>query len=219
VTSSAGPSPADDYFDLQMVNRSRLLWAVATRRQLERWEPYVAAHTYARYGRRRVRDADIWLAQIEHHFALIAARNLIRVLELEPVSSVPLDPVVRAELIEGRDLHEHWIENLPVFNIKPSPRDPPRRSGKDFAARNPGRGPYWWLGWNNKKGAMLMPNVPAPVLHDLIDGVEAEVLATGESLARFIPPRAASPWTRERGEWWPVAEPEPGPGQSSRVSS
>ena len=33
----------DEYFDERMVNRERLLWAIATRRQLERWEPYVAA--------------------------------------------------------------------------------------------------------------------------------------------------------------------------------
>ena len=33
---------ADEYFDQTMLNRQRLLWAVATRRQLERWEPLVA---------------------------------------------------------------------------------------------------------------------------------------------------------------------------------
>jgi hypothetical protein len=32
-----------DYFNEGMVNRQRLLWAIATRRQLERWEPLVAA--------------------------------------------------------------------------------------------------------------------------------------------------------------------------------
>jgi len=100
-------SLADDYFDPKMVNRSRLLWTVATRRQLERWEPFVASHVYARFGRRHVRDADVWLAELEHHFALVAARNLIHALELEPPSTVALDPTIRAELIEGRDLLEH----------------------------------------------------------------------------------------------------------------
>jgi hypothetical protein len=200
-------SPADDYFDQRMVNRSRLLWTVATRRQLERWEPYVAAHICARFGRRHVQNGDIWLAELEHHFALVAARNLIHALELEPVSTVPLDPTIRAELIEGRDLLEHWVDNLPVFNVSPPPKSPPRRSGRDFAARNPDRGPYWWLSWNSKQGAMLMPNVPAPAVHELLDAVEAEVLADDPSFASFVPPRAPSPWIRERGEWWPKSEP------------
>ena len=200
-------SPADEYFDQRMVNRSRLLWTVATRRQLERWEPYVASHVYARFGRRHMQNSDIWLAELEHHFALVAARNLIHALGLEPVSTVPLDPTIRAELIGGRDLLEHWVENLPVFNVSPPPKSPPRRSGRDFAARNPDRGPYWWLGWNSRQGAMLMPNVPAPAVLELLDAVEAEVLADDPSFASFVPPRAPSPWIRERGGWWPKAEP------------
>jgi hypothetical protein len=36
----SGPKTA--YFDRRMVNRERLIWTVATRRQLERWEPLVA---------------------------------------------------------------------------------------------------------------------------------------------------------------------------------
>jgi hypothetical protein len=194
---------AGDYFDQRMVNRSRLFWTVATRRQLERWEPYVAANISAQFGRRHVQDGDIWRAELEHHFALVAARNLIHALELEPASTVPLDPTIRAELIEGRDLLEHWVDNLPVFNVSPRPKSPVRRSGRDFAARNPDRGPYWWLGWSSKQGAMLMPNVPAATVHKLLDAVEAEVLADDPSFAPFLPPRASSPWIRERGEWWP----------------
>jgi hypothetical protein len=196
-------SPADDYFDQRMLNRSRLLWTVATRRQLERWEPFVARQVYAQYGKRLVQDGDVWIAQLEHHFALVAARNLIHALELEPASTVALDPTIRSELIEGRDLLEHWVDNLPVFNVTPRPRQPRYRSGKDFAARNPTRGPYWWLGWNAGKGAMLMPNVPAPAVHDVLDAVEAEVLANDPELVRYVPPRAPSPWLRDRGQWWP----------------
>jgi hypothetical protein len=156
-----------------------------------------AVRPSARAGRRHL------LAELEHHFALVAARNLIHALELEPASTVPLDSTIRAELIEGRDLLEHWVDNLPVFNVSPRSKSPVRRSGRDFAARNPERGPYWWLGWSSKQGAMLMPNVPAPTLHELLDAIEAEVLADDPSFASFVPPRASSPWIRERGEWWP----------------
>jgi len=70
---------SDDYFDELMVNRERLLWAVATRRQLERWEPYVAA---AVRDDGLSDDRDIWAAAIEHHFALVAAHHLFQALDL-----------------------------------------------------------------------------------------------------------------------------------------
>jgi hypothetical protein len=166
-------SSTDDYFDPKMVNRSRLLWTVATRTQLERWEPFVVRHVYTVQGVHLLENADYWAAEREHHFALVAARNLIHALDLEPASRVAVDPTIRAELIEGRDLLEHWVENLPVFNVWPRPRDPKRRSGRDFAMRNPREGPYWWLSWNSKHGPMLMPNVSAPAVHEILDAVEA----------------------------------------------
>lgn len=192
-----------DYFDDRMVNRQRLLWTVATRRQLERWEPIVATFVRELWADRQLGGAEVWSAEIEHHFALVAANNLLRALDLAPASSVPVDPILRAELKEGRDLHEHWDENLPVFNVTPRVAQPPRGSGKAFAARNPDRGPYWWLGWNSTSGAQLLPNVSAPALHELLDAVEAEVLSKDAALSRYVPPRAPSPWLHQDGEWWP----------------
>src|SRR5206468_12653296 len=116
-------------------------WAFATRRQLERWEPIVAAFVREGLAGRQLEGAAVWSAAIEHHFALVAARNLLRALELPPASGVSVDPTMRAELTEGRDLHEHWPENMPVFNVTPRVAQPQYRSGKDFAARNPAEGP------------------------------------------------------------------------------
>lgn len=195
----------DDYFDEGTRNRQRLIWAVATRRQLERWEPIVAANLLADGEGGQLEGADVWSAAIEHHFALVAAHHLLVALDLHPASSVHVEATLRAELTEGRHLHEHWKENLPVFNVKPRPREPGHQSGRDFAARNPGRGPYWWLGWTNKRGALLLPNVSAPALHRLLDDVEAEVLASDARLSEYVPPRAPSPWVHKGGEWWPDA--------------
>jgi len=114
--------------------------------------------------------------------------------------------VLRAEVIEGRDLNEHWAENMPIFNVSPRPETPSRRSGKDFAERNPRRGPYSQSNWNLKTGAMLLPNVSASALHDLLDDAEAEVLESTPSLSEYIPERAPSPWVYENGEWWPKPE-------------
>jgi hypothetical protein len=188
----------NDYFDDLMINRQRLLWAIATRQQLERWEPYVAAAVRDD----GLSDSDIWAAEIEHHLALVAARHLIQALELAP-TGVSIDPTVRDELVEGRDLHEHWLDNLPVFLKTPRMAQPQFPSGKRYAARNPDRDPYRWDSWGNMTGPMLLPHVPASELHALVDAVEAEVLAQDEALERFVPERKASPWRFENGEWWP----------------
>jgi hypothetical protein len=195
----------DDYFDERMRNRQRLIWAVATRRQLERWEPIVARAVLEGFARRQLSGAEVWSAQIKHHFALVAAGNLVDALDLPPKSGVPIDPTLRAELIDGRNLHEHWREQLPVFNVSPRPEEP-KLSGKSFAARNPEKSPFWWLRWNLKAGAQLMPQVSAPQLHQLLDATEAEVLAEDAALSEYVPPRAPSPWLCENGEWWPIAD-------------
>jgi hypothetical protein len=205
-SAQAGALVGKNYFGDIMVNRQRLLWAIATRRQLERWEPLVASFLRANLAKAHFDDPDIWSAQIEHHLALVAARNLVRALDLEPAASVSVDPTLRAELIEGRDLNEHWPENMPLFNVRSRPAQPTHRSGKNFAARNPERGPYWWLAWNNKTGALLLPHVSAPELHQLLDAVEGEVISKDDSLRCFVPPRSPSPWLHENGEWWPKSQ-------------
>jgi hypothetical protein len=197
---------AADYFDATMLNRQRLLWAVGTRRQLERWEPLVAAELRDSLAGRAANGGRVWAAEIEHHLALVAVHHLLVALDLPPASGVPVDPVLRAELIEGRHLHEHWPDNVPVFNVTPPPAPPPKESGKSFAARNPGRSPYWWLEWSSKDGPRLMPHASAQELHQLLDAVEAEVLASDPALAEYVPARAPSPWLHEGGEWWPKTD-------------
>ncbi len=192
-----------DYFDAATVNRQRLLWTVATRRQLERWQPIVARVVRGGFEGRSPTGADVWSAAIEHHFALVAARNLFQALDLHPPMCVSVNPTLRSEVIEGRDLHEHWRENVPVFNVTPRVAQPRHRTGKEFAARNPGRSPYWWLGWDLKTGARLLPHVSAPALEEFLDEVEAEILTKDVALGDYVPPRASSPWLHEKGEWWP----------------
>ena len=157
----------------------------------------------------KLTDAEIWQAATEHHFTLIAARNLLRALELPPRMPLPIDKDFRAEVIEIRDLHEHWDVNAPVFNVTPRFAQPTHRSGKDFAARYPDRGPYWWLGWGNKTGATLSPGVSAPVLHALLDQIEAQVLSEDPKLSSFVPAREPSPWVYTAGEWWPKVNSRP----------
>lgn len=178
---------------------------MATRRQLERWEPLVAAHVRSQWGGSPFPSALVWEAATEHHFALIAARNLLRAIDL-PGSGVSVDATTSAELIEGRDLHEHWVENLPIFNVHPRPGDPPRRSGQDFATRNPDAGPYWWFRWSSTEGPKLLPNVPTHAVHELLDRVETAVLRHPD-MEQFIPPRQPSPWAGEahgHDRWWPA---------------
>jgi hypothetical protein len=186
-----------------MVNRQRLLWTIATRRQLERWEPVKAAIVLDFLRGRQPDGPDIWSAEIEKHLALVAAVNLLRALDLSPPTAVSIEPILRAELKEGRDLVEHWPDNMPVFNVSPRVQQPPRSSGKSFAARNPRRRPYGQIDYRPETGVWLLPNVSAQALHRLLDDVEAEVLSKNDSLRRFIPPRAPSPWLREGSRWLP----------------
>jgi hypothetical protein len=50
----------------------------------------------------------------------------------------------------------------------------------------------------------VLPNVSAEELHGIVDAVEREAIEARPDLAEFIPPRAPSPWRRDRGEWWPM---------------
>jgi hypothetical protein len=84
-----------------MVDRQRLLWAVATRRQLERWEAVLAPCVRGAMVDREPAGVDVWSAAIEHHFALVAARHLLRALELPPALGLSVDPTLSAELIGG----------------------------------------------------------------------------------------------------------------------
>lgn len=75
---------AGDYFSGTMVNRQRLFWAVAARRQLERWEPIVATAVREAFSGRQLGDGDIWLGEIEHHL-----RSLLLATSSTPLTSVP----------------------------------------------------------------------------------------------------------------------------------
>ena len=200
----------DDYFDPATVACTVLSWAIATRVQLARWEPLVAGHLREETYKIPFPAAGYWQAHYEWHFCLIAARNLLRALDLlDPPLTV--DQLLRAEITETRDLNEHWTENMPVFNVRPRSNKPPRKTGQAFAARNPVRGPYYWLAWDSGVGPKLTPNVPAATVHDLLNRVQARVISDYPDLAQYIPPPSPSPWISqpERDRWWPrPADPE-----------
>ncbi len=200
----------NDYFGPLGSALAALSWAVATRVQLARWEPLVADHLLEQTYKIPFPEAGYWQAHREWHFCLIAARNLIGALDLlDPPLTV--DQVLRDEIIEARDLNEHWKENMPVFNVRPRRRQPPRPTGRSFAARNPVAGPYFWFTWDSNVGPKLTPSVPAAAIHDLLDRVQARVLNDYPDLAKFIPPSSPSPWIDhpERNGWWPrPADPE-----------
>jgi hypothetical protein len=57
----------------------------------------------------------------------------------------------------------------------------------------------------------VLPNVSGEKLHGIVDAVEAEAIAARPGLAEYIPPRAPSPWRRERDEWLPAVDVVEGP--------
>jgi hypothetical protein len=66
---------------------------------------------------------------------LIAANNLLKAIKL--MDRPPkVDLAVSKELTVVRDLNEHWVENMPIFNVQPKPRDlgyPPRATSSPSA--------------------------------------------------------------------------------------
>src|SRR6266702_566998 len=104
-----------DYFDPAGSARAVLLWAVATRVQLGRWEALSAGHLLqTAYHKAQFSRPSYWQGHYEWHFCLIAPRNLIGALDLlDPPLAV--DQVLRDEVIETRGLNEHWKDNMPVF--------------------------------------------------------------------------------------------------------
>lgn len=185
-----------------------VVWAGATRRQLERWEPLVAWDWLVRNQGNMVHPPDppiemsltnVFRAQTEHHFLLIAAGQLVKALRMLDPPPV-LDSTVADELTEARDLNEHWENNQPVFNVAAvQPDGPPKRirepsyrSGKRFAERNESAGPYCWWAWNGRDGPLITPNVPATAIHDLV--ATALDLVTIANVEVFIPPAADRPW-------------------------
>jgi hypothetical protein len=181
----------------------RMFWAVATRQPLDRWEAAIAHLLGQQLAGQKLDPTIVWSARIDRHFALIAGRQLMRALDLQPPSTVDVDPTLRSELIEGRDLNEHWEDNMPIFQVTPRQGEPRHRSGKSYAERNPERSPYGFIDWRAKTGAWLLPHVAANALQQLLDAVEAESIARRSTLRRHVPPRPPSPWMRDGGEWWP----------------
>ena len=188
-----------------------MLWASAVRCQLERWDSFVSRYAMASLQPNLnpapespivVATEEIWQGQIDRHFLLIAAANMLKAISLlDPPPAV--DPLVAAELREARDLNEHWSENMPVFNTWPRSRSPKYPSGRDFAKRNPRSGPYCWWAWNSQSGPLVTPNVSAMQLHSLVNAiVEQPGMGVSGHVREASPVRWIQP-TSDGGAWWP----------------
>lgn len=189
------------------------MWAVATRVQLERWEAMVARFAWELIDKINPDPYNIWQAQADHHFALVAARHLLRAIELDG-DRITVPALIAEEIKSGRDLLEHWDGNMPVFNVHPRTGTPERRSGKAFADRHPDGSPYNWLSYGNQTGPRLLPDLTAAELRDLLDVVQTRVLERQLDLERFIPPPGPPAFVRSQDQFrdlWPAQHHRPIP--------
>lgn len=199
----------NQHFNDVEIDNEVFTWALATRLQMDRWEallaPEVWTQMYQPETKSPARSMRIRQARIEHHFCLTAAGHLLKALKMRQ-SQITIDPVVAAELKEGRDLHEHWDENVPIFNTTPRPSQPKFPSGKSYAARNPDESPYFWLRWDSEVGPKVMPHVPGAAVHDLVDRTLTAIVAKHPEMADKVLPRPESPWRDDPENverWWP----------------
>lgn len=210
------PRKRDPYFN-NSNERPVTFWASAVRSQLGRWDPLVAKHTKMVLERNlasppavpTVMEPDeYWRGEMERHFLLIAIGHLLQAIDL--MDNPPrVEPIVRSEVKEARDLNEHWVENMPVFMVTPRQRGPGYRSGKDFANRNPQAGPYNWWSWNGQDGPMVTPHVSEVQVRSLVDAALAATSGGPNDMTayiveappmRWIEPKSADDW------WWPDPE-------------
>lgn len=186
--------------------RQVLLWTIATRQALERWEASVAsAIRLEMYEKRRPPGRLLWAAEIDRHWTFVAARNLLRALKVIDLE-IRVDNELDEAIIQHRDLLEHWDENMPVFNSFPRQMTPPRPPGKRYASDNPESSPYGQIRWNGSHGPILGSWLPAEKLHEFLDVVQEEVHARSPSLMDYVPKRAPSPWLGEEAgidRWFP----------------
>jgi hypothetical protein len=190
--------------DHTMQDRQIMLWVIATRRQVRRWEIVLARWLKADLKSDTSADpSDIWQAQIEWHLALVAANNLVRAVANTRgrISAMPED--LATDIRNHRDLQEHWDEQWPAFYNKANP-GPLERSGKKFANRHPRGDPYWWLGWNSKSGPTLGPELGVEALYRELDQLQGEVLESNPDLEQYLAPIDETPWVSDEfGRWWP----------------
>ena len=195
-----------EYFNEHAIDRELLLWAVATRRQLDRWEACVAE--IVRLGQALPGEL-VWRSSAERHLVFVSARHLVRATALS--NDPPLDAPLSDGITDVRNLLEHWDENAPIFNKWPQvipEGDAKRRfpSRKRFAEQHPEVTPFSSFAWDSTSGPKLLPTIPAHMLHAALDVVEAAVLQRRPELAEFVSERDPSPWLGEdagNDRWWP----------------
>lgn len=219
----------DPYFDDGLMPaRQTATFCAATRRLLERWELLVAKYTQMSGERHRTPTPEIltvmgtheyWEGETERHLLLVAVCNVLKAIKLldDPPT---VAPDVARELIQARDLNEHWDENMPVFHQSPRPRSPGRPSGKAFAALNPWAGPYDWFAWSGNVGPLVTPHVSATQVHQLVDDALGVVRLTHPAMADEVPAAALRPWyePEKPGDmWWPKL-PQPPQAAPTRSS-
>lgn len=175
-----------DYFDDLMQNRTLLIWAVACRRQLDRWLPHVVESVKAET------PTDTWAVDIDHHFLLVACAQLLKAIEL---FDADIEVPAPNELREARDALEHWENNMPIFNRTPRTEMPTYPRPKAYAERNPGSSPFFALKYQLSistksetvsETCWITKNVTTEDVHVWLDAVERFVLARDPGMARFL---------------------------------
>lgn len=203
------PGEKIEYWTPSARQREVAYWAQSAQVQLDKWEALAAQDMRDEFYSDIEDDSKAWRVPMEEHFALIAAAQLICAMQFASCP-VHIDETVRVEIPAGRDMREHWSDNMPFFNQKHRPGEPKRKSGQEFAKRNPKASPYWSARWDNGVGLKLLPNVPVGDVRRLIVAAKRWIEEVQPMLTRFFTEPEPSPWTGGDGpdRWWPTGAPE-----------
>jgi hypothetical protein len=191
------------------VLRELLIWSIATRRELDRWEAHVAEITLLGFAKEKLSGRLNWETSTERHFTFVAARNMVRALNL--VAPDLVDQHVKDTLRAVRNVLEHWDDYMPIFNVTPRASIPRKgfSAGTWFSEHHEGS-PFSAWAWNSSTGPKLLQKFPASDLRAALDAVDRWVLEQDPVFAEYIPPVVPSPWfgpEAGRDQWWPKPHP------------
>ena len=202
------PNREDSYIGEK---RSILIWVGAAIQQLHVWETALATDFVRSWKKEPADGRVLWNIYIHHHFLIVALNHMLTALDAatgKGIYHIKIDPTVRAEIRETRDLLEHWKENAPIFNTHPRPKQPKHPSGKNWANRNPPPArPYSAIRWDNKAGPRITPNITSAAIWDILNKIISDLRATdGAKWDAFLPEPQPRAWLEHEAPskgWWP----------------
>ena len=125
----------------EQIRAEILHWVWSTQTQIYRYDENLGKEMDSGEAEKLDRMRMCSLTSYDEHLILVAARNLIRAIDMldEDDSTITIEQSLRDDLKELRDIYEHWDITKNCLNQKDYEKS---RSAKKFMNRNPSGRPF-----------------------------------------------------------------------------